>query len=94
MPEFDENDLVNTDYENTTTSGDDPKYTASRDRIRVNKRERYEVIHFCNEFMKEHNLKNKSSFQKIEKIIRLPEASGIVMRNELNKFVVDNWKKN
>ena len=93
MPEFDETDLVHSDYENTTTSGDDPDYTASKDRDRVNKKERYEVIHFCNEFMKTHDLKKKSSFQKIENLIRLPEASDIVMRDKLNKFVVDNWKK-
>lgn len=93
MLEFDENDLVHQDYKTTTTKGDDPNYTAARDRVRVNKKERYEVIHFCNEFMKTHGLKNKSSFQKIEKIIRLPEASGIVMRDKLNEFVVQNWKK-
>ena len=91
MPEFDENDLVHKDYENTTTPGDDPKYTAARDRVRVNKKERYEVIHFCNQFMKDNDLKNKATFRKIERIIRLPEASDIVMRAELTKFVVNNW---
>lgn len=38
MNEFDENDLVNKDYENTTTQGDNPNYTAIRDRERVNKK--------------------------------------------------------
>lgn len=93
MIEFDENDLVNKDYENTTTQGDNPNYTAIRDRERVNKKELYEVVYFCRAFMEKHNLKNKSSFQKIEKLIRLPQASGIVMRNDLNKFVLDNWDK-
>lgn len=93
MAEFDENDLVNQDYENTTTQGDNPNYTAIRDRIRVNKKELYEVVYFCNAFMEKHNLKNKASFQKVEKIIRLPEASGIVMRDDLNKFVVEKWNK-
>ncbi|WP_281638144.1 hypothetical protein [Flavobacterium marginilacus] len=93
MAEFDENDLVHKDYENKTTTGDDPEYTGTKDRVRVNKKERYEVIDFCNEFMKTHDLKNKSSFQKIEEIIRLPEASNIVMRDKLNEFVTQNWKK-
>lgn len=93
MEEFDENDLLNTDYENTTTQGDDPDYTAIRDRERVNKKELYEVVYFCNAFMKKHKFKKRASFQKVEKIIRLKEASGIVMRDELIKFVEKNWNK-
>ncbi len=94
MIEFDENDLVNQDYVNTTTKSDNPNYTASLDRERVNKKERYEVIYFCNAFVKAYNVeKTKQSFQKVEKIIRLPKASNIVMRDELNKFVAANWNK-
>lgn len=37
--------------------------------------------------------KTKESFQKFEKLIRLPQASAIVMRDELNKFVAQNWNK-
>ncbi|WP_338839241.1 hypothetical protein [Flavobacterium ginsenosidimutans] len=94
MAEFDENDLINGDYENTTTDGDNPNYTAIRDRIRVNKKERYEVIYFCNAFVNGYEVpKTKASFQNVEKLIRLPQASGIVMRDELNKFVAQNWNK-
>ncbi|AIM35282.1 hypothetical protein KO02_00320 [Sphingobacterium sp. ML3W] len=94
MEEFDENDLVNKDYENTTTQGDNPKYTAIRDRERVNKKERYEVVYFCNAFVKGYQVpKTKASFQKVEKLIRLSQASNIVMRDELNKFVAQNWNK-
>lgn len=94
MIEFDENDLVNQDYVNSTTKSDNPNYTARLDRERVNKKERYEVIYFCNAFVKGYNVeKTKQSFQKVEKIIRLPEASNIVMRDELNKFVAANWNK-
>ncbi len=92
--EYDENDLVNQDYVNTTTNGDNPNYTAIRDREKVSKKERYEVIYFCNAFVKGYQVpKTKASFQKVEKIVRLPEASGIVMRDELNKFVAQNWNK-
>lgn len=94
MEEFDENDLVNKDYENTTTQGDNPNYTAIRDRERVNKKECYEVVYFCNAFVKGYQLpKTKASFQKVEKLIRLSQASNIVMRDELNKFVSQNWNK-
>ncbi|MET3535870.1 hypothetical protein [Chryseobacterium limigenitum] len=94
MNEFDENDLVNKDYENTTTQGDNPDYTAIRDRERVNKKERYEVVYFCNAFVKGYQVpKTKESFQKVEKILRLPQASNIVMREELKNFVAQNWNK-
>lgn len=92
MVEFDENDLVNRDYVNTTTNGDNPNYTAIRDRERVNKKERYEVVYFCDAFVKNYQVpKTKASFQKVERIIRLSQASSIVMREQLNNFVAQNW---
>jgi hypothetical protein len=92
MVEFDENDLVNRDYLNTTTNGDNPNYTAIRDRERVNKKERYEVVYFCDAFVKNYQVpKTKASFQKVERIIRLSQASSIVMRDQLNNFVAQNW---
>lgn len=93
MATYDENDLVNDDYENTTTNGDDPKYIAIKDRERVNKKELYEVVYFCNAFLASHNLTKKGSFQKVEKLLRHPDASKIVMRDDLNAFVLNNWNK-
>jgi len=92
MIDYDENDLIKYDYVNTTTDGDNPNYTAIRDRERVNKKELYEVVWFCNAFVKGYAVeKTKASFQKVEKLIRLPQASNIVMRKELNEFVAKNW---
>lgn len=94
MTTFDESDLVYDDYVNTVTNGDNPNYTAIKDKIRVNKNERYEVSYFCDAFVKNYQVpKDKASFQKVEKIIRLPQASDIVMRDELNKFVAQNWNR-
>ena len=91
MVNYDENDLINNDYVNTTTKGDNPNYTAIRDRERVSKKERYEVVWFCDAFVKGYTVeKTKASFQKVEKLIRLPQASDIVMRKELNEFVAKN----
>ena len=71
MIDYDENDLIKDDYVNTTTDGDDPNYTAIRDRERVNKKELYEVVWFCNAFVKGYTVeKTKASFQKVEKLIR------------------------
>lgn len=92
MVDFDENDLANSDYVNTVTKGDDPGYTGIRDREKVSKKELYEVVWFCDAFVKNHNVpKTKASFQKAERLLRLPAASRIVMRDELNEFVWENW---
>jgi len=94
MVNYDENDLINDDYVNTTTKGDNPNYTAIRDQERVSKKELYEVVWFCDAFVKRYKVpKTKESFQKVEKLIRLPEAISIVMRDELNDFVAKNWNK-
>lgn len=92
MVKYDESDLVNDDYVDTTTDGDDPNYTAIRDREKVNKKELYEVVWFCDAFVKGYTVpKTKESFQKVEKLLRLPEISNVVMRDELIDFVVKNW---
>jgi len=94
MVNYDENDLINDDYVNTTTKGDNPNFTAIRDGERVSKKELYEVVWFCDAFVKGYKLpKAKESFQKVEKLIRLPQASSIVMRKDLNDFVDKNWNK-
>ncbi|CAD0006081.1 hypothetical protein [Flavobacterium salmonis] len=94
MVNYDENDLINDDYVNTTTKGDNPNYTAIRDRERVSKKELYEVVWFCDAFVKGYKVpQTRESFQKVEKLIRLPEAIDIVMRKELNEFVAKNWNK-
>lgn len=92
MVSYDENDLINNDYVNTTTKGDNPNYTAIRDRERVSKKELYEVLWFCDAFVRGYKVpKTKESFQKVEKLLRLPEASDIVMRDKLNDFVAKKW---
>ena len=65
MVNYDENDLINNDYVDTTTKGDNPNYTAIRDRERVSKKERYEVVWFCDAFVKGYTVeKTKASFKK------------------------------
>lgn len=91
MAEFTEDDLLYDDYENTTTPSDDPDYIGKKDRDKVNKNESYEVVDFCNAFLKEHNLNKKIHFHRVEELIRLPAASDIVMREDLMKYVKKHW---
>ena len=63
-------------------------------RERVSKKECYEVVWFCDSFVKNYDIaKTKENFQKVEKLIRLPQVSEILMREELNEFVAKNWHK-
>jgi hypothetical protein len=92
MVSFTEKDLIYNDYEDTTTDGDNPNYKAIRDRERVNKKELHEVIWFCDAFVKNYKVpKTKESFQKVEKLLRLPLLSATVMRDGLNDFIAKNW---
>lgn len=94
MVNYDENDLINDDYINTTTTGDNPDYTGIKDREKVSKKELYEVVWFCDAFVKDYDVpKTKGSFQKVEKLLRLQDAKDIEMRDELNEFVAKNWNK-
>lgn len=95
MVNYNENDLINKDYVNTTTKGDNPNYIGIRDKERVSKTELYEVVWFCDAFVKNYSVpKTKQSFQKVERLLRLPQASNIVMRTQLNAFVANNWNLN
>jgi len=92
MVDYDENDLIHDDYVNTTTKGDNPDYKGIKDRERVSKKELYEVIWFCDAFVKNNKVpKSKKSFQKVEELLKLKEAENIVMRDKLNEFVLKNW---
>ncbi|WP_250253444.1 hypothetical protein [Chryseobacterium sp. Marseille-Q3244] len=95
MVNYDESDLIYNDYVETTTDGDDPNYTAIRDRERVSKNELYELVWFCDAYVKNNDVpKTKASFQKVEKLLRLPQVSHVVMRDELNSFVTKHWNSN
>jgi hypothetical protein len=63
-----------------------------RDREGVSKNELHEVVRFCDAFVKDYQMdKTKASFQKAEKLLRLPPIGHMVMRKELNDFVAKNW---
>lgn len=94
MATFDEKDIIYKDYVDSTTTGDNPNYIAIQDRKRTNKNELYEVVWFCDAFVKRYTVpKTIESFQKVERLLILPQISNIVIRNELNDFVAKNWNK-
>ncbi|SHJ03311.1 hypothetical protein [Flavobacterium terrae] len=93
MGNFTNADLVYDDYSPTVDGGDNPKYIGVLDRKKVDKTEEYEVVYFCNQFLNKHKLTNKTSFQKVEKLLRDEEITDVDDREELIKWIEKNWNK-
>lgn len=92
MVQFDENDLLFNDYENTITNKYFPDYIAIDDLETVNLKERFEVIFFCDLYLKKYKIdKDVDNFRKVEKIIRKYILCGPVDRKLLMKVVKDEW---
>lgn len=92
MANFTGKDLIYKDYSSTVDGGDNPKYISVLDRKKVDKTEEYEVIYFCNKFLEKHNLKNKETFQKVERLLRHKSISKEDNREKLIKWIEKNWK--
>lgn len=93
MANFTGKDLAYNDYSPTVDGGDNPKYIGVLDRIKVDKTEEYEVVYFCNSFMKKHNMKTKESFQKVEKLLRDKDIASEDNREKLINWIEKNWEK-
>lgn len=91
MTNFTSVDLIYKDYFPTVDGGDNPKYIGVLDRKKVDKTEEYEVVHFCNQFLKNHKLTKKESFQKVEELLRDKEITNVDDREELIKWIEKNW---
>lgn len=89
---FTKSDLYYKDYSWAADGGDNPHYKKYLDRIKVDKTEGYEVVYFCNDFLKDHNkLATKTNFQRVERLIRSNELKNIVYRSTLNFEVNRRW---
>jgi len=78
-------------YSWTAIDDDDPKITGKPDSTLLNKHEGYEVLPFINRFAEKHNLKNKSSGLKAERLIRHDLPSDKRSHAHVNQWLVDNW---
>lgn len=89
---FTKNDLYYKDYSWKADGGDDADYRAYLDRIKVDKTEGYEVVYFCNDFIKKYNKPlNVANFQWAERILRSSDLVGIQIRATLNIEVEKRW---
>lgn len=85
-------DLYFKDYKWTAYPTDDPRVTGKPDSTFLNRYEGYEVLYFINKFVEKHNLKEKSSATKTEKMIRNELPSTTRSQENVVKWIEDNWK--
>lgn len=91
MTNFTKHDLLHF-YNWYADGGDNPAYKGTSDRIKVDKTEGYEVLYFCNRFFSLYEVRpTLTNFRRVEKLLKSPQASNIIMRNELYRFVANNW---
>lgn len=85
-------DLYYNDYKWTAYPTDDPRVTGKPDSTLLNRHEGYEVLYFINKFAENHNLKEKASAAKMEKMIRNELPSTTRSQENVMSWIVDNWK--
>ena len=80
-------------YKWTVLPNDDPRITGIPDSTLLNRHEGYEVLHFINKFMKDHNLTTVTAGQKVEKKIHDELPSDIRSHKNVSEWIVANWNK-
>ncbi|HBF29080.1 hypothetical protein [Rhizobium sp.] len=90
MPLLSKADLKYT-YSWTAISPDDPKVTGVPDSTFLNRGEGYEVLAFINRFSDTHNLKQKVSGLKTEKLIKEHLPGDTRSHKNVSKWLADNW---
>ena len=94
MADFTKEDLAFTGYSQTINADDYPKTIEVLDRIYVDKTEEFEVIHFCNQFLKKYKVpQTKASFQKAESFLQHPSLENEIYRSQLLDWIASNWIK-
>lgn len=83
--------MVYTDYSWTAIKGDDPRISGKPDSTMFNRHEGYEVLYLINALVKEWNLSQKSSGQKMEKMIRLKLPANIRSQENVRIWIKNNW---
>ncbi|WP_207430574.1 hypothetical protein [Sabulibacter ruber] len=78
---------------NARQEGDNPNYIGTLDRIKVDRHEGYEVLHFINQVASDSKWTSadKAAGWKLEKMLR-DAPSQMTMRKDLLDWIIANWK--
>lgn len=94
MANFTREDLAFTGYSQTIDSVNNPDNIRILDHLYVNKTEEFEVIYFCNEFLKKYKVpKTKASFQKVEGFLQHSSLENEIHKAKLLDWIASNWIK-
>ena len=94
MADFTREDLAFNGYSQTIDTEYYPKTIEVLDRIYIDKTEEFEVIHFCNQFLKKYKVpQTKASFQKAESFLQHPSLENEIYRAQLLDWIASNWIK-
>jgi len=89
MPLLSKADLVGT-YSWTAIKGDDPRVSGPPDSTLLNRHEGYEVLYFINKLAEIHNLAQKASGLKIEKMLK-SVPSDQRSQEHVKAWIEANW---
>ena len=85
-------DLKFNDYSWTALGKDDPKVTGIPDSTLFNRHEGYEVLYLINKFAERHDLKNKASGQKAERMLHEYLPSEVRSQIKVMTWLANSWK--
>ena len=80
------------DYSWTTIPGDDPRITGSLDATMFSRKEGFEVLYLINKFMEIHDLKNKETCNKIERMLHDHLPSNTRSQENVKDWLKKIWK--
>ena len=80
-------------YSITTTPNDDPRLRGEPDHSLFNRHEKYEVLYLINKLADKHNLKDKASGHKAERMIQRYLPTDIRKQEDVISWLEINWKK-
>ncbi|WP_020161264.1 hypothetical protein [Methylobacter marinus] len=86
-------DLQYSDYSWTAYGSDNPKVTSEPDSTLFNRKEGYEVLYLINKFAEKHELKQKSSGQKAERMLHDHLPSDVRSQQNVMAWLANNWKQ-
>lgn len=94
MAHFTKEDLAFTGYSQTITATDYLQNNDIHEAAYMDKTEEFDVIHFCNEFLKTYKVpQTKASFQKAESFLQHPALENEIYKPHLSDWIASNWVK-
>ena len=94
MPLMQRDDLQFADkYSWTALADDNPKITGEPDSTLFNRKEGYEVLALINRFLAKYKFRQKTSGQKVERLISKHLPSALKSQKHVEDWLVANWEE-